>query len=350
MRIALDAMGSDRAPLPEVEGAVMAAKADPSTGIILVGNRARLEAELAKFPRQPNITLRHASEAVSMTDSPVQAVRQKKDASLLVGMRMVKHREADGIVSAGNTGAVQVAARIILGPIKGVARSAICQQIPTLGKRKTLLIDLGANVDCSARHLCEFAEMGVVYAERALGYRNPRVGLLNIGEETIKGNELSKTVHRYLKAANHINFRGNVEPHVMFSGDCDVVVCDGFIGNLTLKACEATAYFIRQSLERQIKASWLSMLGALLSRGAFRRLKEETDPNDMTGAPLLGVNGTVIIIHGGTKAAGVANAIRGARISVASQINEHIRREIATLRSSNGTPLPYLSDTRETTA
>lgn len=335
MRIALDAMGSDRAPLPEVKGAVEASKGCADLELVLIGDLPQLESALAKYPPCLNISLRHASEVITMDDSPVQSVRQKKDSSLLVGMRMVRDGEAEGLVSAGNTGAVQVAARIILGPIKGVARSAICQQFPTLGKNNVLLIDLGANVDCSARHLCEFAEMGVVYAERALGFVRPRVGLLNIGEEQAKGNELAKTVHRNLRAANHINFVGNVEPLGVFKGEVDVVICDGFIGNLVLKTSEAAAFFVRKKLEREMRSSWLSRLGALFCKGSFKRLKKCTDPNDMTGAPLLGVNGTVIITHGGIHSAGIANAIEGARRAIETQITEHIRREIERLRPTD---------------
>lgn len=332
MRIALDAMGSDRAPLVEVKGAIEASIANPDIEIVLVGDQRTLEKHLAQFPRRPNIVIRHASEVITMEDAPVAAVRRKKDASLLVGMRMVKTGEADGIVSAGNTGAVQVAARIVLGPIRGVARSAVCQQLPTLGSRGTLLIDMGANVDCSARHLCEFAEMGVVYAERALGYKNPRVGLLNIGTEQQKGNELAKAVHRNLSAAKHINFVGNVEPMGVFQGEVDIAVCDGFMGNIVLKTSEAVAFFVRKTLEREMKARWMSRVGAVLCLGAFTRVKRRVDPNDMPGAPLLGVNGVVIITHGSIKSPGIANAVFGAARAVESRINEFIRRELEALR------------------
>ncbi len=334
MRIALDAMGSDRSPFTEVKGAVEASLADGHLDIVLVGDQRILEEELAKYPSRPNITIRHASEVIRMDDSPAQGVRQKKDSSLLVGMRMVKNGEADAIVSAGNTGAVQVAARIILGPIRGVARSAICQQFPSLSNRNVLLIDLGANVDCSARHLCEFAEMGVVYAERVMRWEHPRVGLINIGEEQLKGNDLAKTVHRNLKAAEHINFIGNVEPMAIFRGEVDVAVCDGFIGNLLLKSSEASAYFVRKSLEREMMSGWLSRFGALLCLGAFKRVKQRVDPNDMPGAPLLGVNGTVIITHGSVKSPGIANAVRGAGRVVEMRINDHIRLEVQKLRTT----------------
>lgn len=334
MRIALDAMGSDNAPLPEVRGAVEASKRNEDMEIVLVGDRDRLQRELGKYARRPNVTIRHASEVITMEDSPVLGVRQKKDSSLMVAMRMVKNGEADGVVSAGNTGAVQVSARITLGPIRGVARSAICQVLPSLNREPVVVIDLGANVDCSARHLCEFAEMGAVYVERVLDVKNPRVGLLNIGEERLKGNELTKTVHANLSASPHLNFTGNVEPRGVFTGEVNVVVCDGFIGNLMLKSMEATSFFVRQSLKRELMATWVSKLGAMLCAGAFVRVKQRVDPNDQPGAPLLGVNGTVIITHGSVKAVGITNAIRGARMGVERRVNEHIRKEIEAARRS----------------
>ena len=334
MRIALDAMGSDRAPDPEIKGAVQASAEYPDIQIVLVGDQTILAPLLAKHPKRPNLSIRHASEVITMDDSPVQGVRRKKDASLLVAMRMVKSGEAEGIVSAGNTGAIQVAARIVLGPIRGVARSAICYPFPSLGKNQTLLIDLGANVDCTARHLCEFAEMGVVYAEHALGYKSPRVGLVNIGEEQLKGNELVKTVHRNLSAADHMNFVGNVEPMGIFKGEVEVAVCDGFVGNLVLKASEASAYFVQQRLRKEMTSRWTSMLGAALCRGAFRRTKESVDPNDTTGAPLLGVNGTVVKVHGSCKHTAIRNGILGARRAIEGRVNEHIRIEIKRLRET----------------
>jgi glycerol-3-phosphate acyltransferase PlsX len=332
MRIAVDAMGSDNAPGPEVEGAVAAARRDARLELVLVGDRPTLEEALANQPACANISIEHASEVITMHDSAVQAVRQKKDSSLLVAMRMVKDGNADAIVSAGNTGAVQVAARIVLGPIRGVARSGICQQFPSLGPHNVAVIDLGGNVDCTARHLCGFAEMGMVYTSRTLRYENPRVGLVNIGEEQHKGNELAKTVHKYLRAANHINFIGNVEPKAIFNCEVDVAVCDGFVGNLLLKSSEAASHFVRTGLERELRGGFWSKVGGLLAIGAFRRMKRQVDPNDLPGAPLLGVNGTVIITHGSAKASGIENAILGAVRVRETKINEYIREEIEKLR------------------
>ncbi len=275
----------------------------------------------------------HASEVIGMSEAPVMAVRKKKDASLLVALRLVKYGEADAVVSAGNTGAVMVAARTVLHPIKGVARSAISQLLPTL-RTPCLVLDLGANVDCSARHLCDFAEMGVVYMRQIEKVEKPRVGLLNIGEEQLKGNELAKTVNRNLAAAPHINFIGNVEPRALYEGVADVVVCDGFVGNVVLKTSEGAGMFLKSMVARELRATLLSRLGALLSIGAYRRLQKTVDPNEYPGAPLLGVNGIVIILHGACTERGVQRAIEGACAEVENEINDYIRKGIAELREA----------------
>jgi phosphate acyltransferase len=335
LRIALDAMGSDRAPDPEVRGAVEATR-NSDVEVVLVGDEARLSKALEAYPKRGKISIVHASQVIEMCDSPIQAVRQKKDSSLLVALRLVKEGAAAGAVSAGNTGAVMMASRTILMPIRGVSRSPICPMLPTT-QNPVVLLDMGANVDCSARHLCDFAEMGMVYSKVALGVDNPRVGLLNIGEEQLKGNELAKTVHRNLTAAEHINFIGNVEPKAMYLGVADVVVCDGFVGNLVLKTSEGAALLIRQLLRRELTSTWTSKLGALLSRGAYRRLKRTIDANEHMGAPLLGVNGTVIILHGACTSKGVANAITGAVRMVECDIVSHIRAGIEELRQAEAT-------------
>ncbi len=332
MRIAVDAMGSDKAPLPEVGGAIEAASKN-DIEVLLVGDEKELKMMLSSYRNRGRISIIPASEVIKMHDSPVMAVRQKKDSSLLVALRLVKEGKADGVVSAGNTGAVMVAARTVLGPIRGVARSAICQMLPTI-KDPAFVLDLGANVDCTARHLCEFAEMGMVYSKRVMGVQNPRVGLLNIGEEQLKGNELAKTVHRNLQAISQINFIGNIEPKALYRGEADVVVCDGFVGNVVLKTSEGVAALISTLVRRHLRSTVTSKVGALLSRGAFKRLRQTTDPNEYPGAPLLGVNGTVIILHGACSARGVANAIRGAGLAVESEVNEHIRKGIEELRAA----------------
>ena len=333
MRIAVDAMGSDAAPEPEVRGAVEASLTSPDTEIVLVGDETRLREILDTLPTRNNISVVHATERVAMDDSPMFAVRKKKDSSLLVGLRLVKEGKADAFLSAGNTGAVMLGARVILGSIEGVARSAICQILPTTTK-PFVLLDIGANVDCTARHLCEFAEMGSVFSQLTLGVKSPSVGLLNIGEEQAKGNEVAKAVHQTLRASGHINFIGNIEPKAMFAGKADVVVCDGFVGNMILKTTESVAALVKTMIEHELRASLISKIGALLSLGAFARLRKKTDPNERTGAPLLGVNGIVIIAHGSCTARGIANAILGAKHEFEFGLTEHIREGIAALRAS----------------
>ncbi|MFM1920232.1 MAG: Phosphate acyltransferase [Candidatus Hydrogenedentota bacterium] len=330
MRIALDAMGADAAPEVEIEGAV-AASLEASHEIILVGDEAVLRPRLDAYSKKGNLRILHASERIGMHESPVLAVRGKKDSSLLVAMRLVKNGEADAIVSAGNTGAVMVAARTVIGPIRGVARSAICQALPT-ATGQVVVLDLGANVDCSARHLCEFAEMGMAYSTYALGVKNPRVGLLNIGEEEAKGTQVSKEVHRALTAATHVNFVGNVEPKAMYNGAADVVVCDGFIGNVILKTSEAVAGVMGKLMKEKLTSSSMNKLGAVLARSALQDIKETVDPNYHPGAPLLGINGIVIITHGSCTSLGIKNALLGAAIAFENRLNDHIRENIEALR------------------
>lgn len=334
MRIAVDAMGSDNAPETEVIGAVQASLANSTLEVILVGDEQGLRNSLSRHPKHGNITIVHASERISMEETPVKAVRTKKDASLLVALRQVKEGKADAVVSMGNTGAIQVASRVILGRMKGVARSALCQRFPTLTKQPVCVLDLGANVDCTARHLCDFAEMGNEYAKLTLGLDRPRIGLVNIGEESAKGNEISKAVHRSLSAAPHLNFIGNVEPKSIFSGVADVVVCDGFVGNVILKTAEGTALLVAALLKEQLYSTIFTKIGALLSIGAYRRLKKISDPNEYGGAPLLGVNGIVTKVHGSGSALGVKNGILAAAEEVAGGLNGHIVEGIRILREA----------------
>lgn len=339
MRIALDAMGSDRAPVSEVHGAVVAAKSS-DVEVLLVGDENELKPALEAYRNPQRVSIIHAPDRITMDEKPVTAVRRKKDSSLMVGLRLLKSGEADGFVSAGNTGAVMVGARTVLGPIRGVARSAICQLLPTTASRRVLVLDLGANVDCTVRQLCEFAEMGLVYSQRVLSIEEPRVGLLNIGEEDAKGNEVAKTVHQRLSATQHISFVGNIEPTALYRGEADVVVCDGFVGNMVLKTSEAAARLMIALLKRQLRTSLLSRAGALLSMGAFRRLKKEMDPNEYTGAPLLGVNGVVILLHGSCTARAVVNAIYGASRAAEVGLNKHIREGIEELRAADADSTP----------
>ena len=331
MRIAVDAMGSDGAPGVEVEGAVRASL-DCDAEILLVGDEAQLNEKLAAYPKQGKISVVHAPDRIEMADSPVMAVRGKKNSSLMVALRQVKEGNADAVVSGGNTGAVMVGSRVVLGSIRGVARSAISQCLPTSTGR-VVVLDLGANVDCTARHLCEFAEMGVAYSHYTLGVGEPRVGLLNIGEEMAKGGQISKEVHRNLSVAPHLNFVGNIEPKAMFNGDADVIVCDGFVGNLILKTSEAVAGLVAGLVKEQFESSSMNKLAAMLAHKSLNELKKKIDANEYGGAPLLGINGIVIIIHGSTKPLGVANAIHRARNALDNKLNEHISENIAALRA-----------------
>ncbi len=330
MKIAVDAMGSDSSPDVEVEGAVQASL-NSNIHVILVGDEALLNKKLGGYARRGQISIRPATQCIGMHEQPVMAVRNKKNSSLLVAMRLVKEGEAAAVVSAGNTGAVMVGARTVLGPIRGVARSAISQTLPTI-RGRVVMLDLGANVDCTTRQLCEFAEMGIAYSRYALRVESPRVGLLNIGEEGQKGGAVAREVHQTLSQAKHMNFVGNIEPKALYEGKADVVVCDGFIGNLFLKTSEAAAYFMGKMLREQFESTSMSKIGAVLAGKALRELKQRVDPNEYHGAPLLGINGTVIILHGASTARGVENAIYGAKIAVDNQLNDHIRENINRLR------------------
>ncbi len=332
MRIALDAMGTDAAPDVEIEGAV-AASLSSDTEVILVGDEAQITEKLSAFPKRGAVSVVHASQAIRMNEQPVLAIRKKRDASLMVALRLVKEGRADAMVSAGNTGAVMVGARTVLGPIRGVARSAISQTLPTATGR-VVLLDLGANVDCTTRQLCEFAEMGIAYSQYALGVENPRVGLLNIGEEVEKGSQVAKEAHQALSAAPHINFIGNVEPKAMYQGVADVVVCDGFVGNIILKTSEAVAGLMAKLMREKLESSSMSKIGAVLARKSLMALKQTIDPNEYPGAPLLGINGIVIILHGSSTARGIENAIIGARTAFENRLNDHIREKIERMRGN----------------
>jgi len=330
MRIALDAMGADAAPEVEIEGAV-AASLEASHEIILVGDEAVLRPRLDAYSKKGNLRIVHASERIGMHESPVLAVRGKKYSSLLVAMRLVKNGEADAIVSAGNTGAVMVAARTVIGPIRGVARSAICVTMNFGGKPITLL-DMGALSQPKPENLAQQGVMGAAFAKAAFGLAEPRVGLLNIGEEEAKGTQVSKEVHRALTAASHVNFVGNVEPKAMYNGAADVVVCDGFIGNVILKTSEAVAGVMGKLMKEKLTSSSMNKLGAVLARSALQDIKETVDPNYHPGAPLLGINGIVIITHGSCTSLGIKNALLGAAIAFENRLNDHIRENIEALR------------------
>jgi glycerol-3-phosphate acyltransferase PlsX len=333
MRIAVDAMGGDYAPREVVAGTVMAADLPNVRELYLVGDETAIRAELAGFGTvSPKIRIRHASEAVGMGEAPALAVRRKKDSSIGRAVDMVRAGEADAVMSAGNTGAAVAASTLKLRTLKGVDRPAIATILPSQ-KLPVVLVDAGANLDCTPRQLVQFAMMGSVYSRVILGRENPVVGLLSIGGEDSKGNDVTKKTFSALQKSS-LNFRGNVEGRDIFEGDTDVIVCDGFVGNIVLKTSESTASAVTSWLKRELTASWIRKSACLLLRGAFKALKKQLDPESYGGAPLLGVNGVCIIAHGRSSRHAVYHAIRVAAESVQSHVNEDIVKGIASLESA----------------
>ncbi|PNU19569.1 phosphate acyltransferase PlsX [Geothermobacter hydrogeniphilus] len=322
MVVAVDAMGGDNAPVVEVAGAVEAARRW-DIPVILVGNSERVSAELSRHRVEGlDISIRHASEVVGMHDSPSDVVRKKKDSSVRVAFDLVKNGDAHAVVSAGNSGATMAAAMFVLKRIKGIDRPAIATVMPNL-LDQTLVLDAGGNVDCRPQHLAQFALMGAVYSRHILGKRQPRVGLLSNGEEESKGTDLTRGAHNLLKKAG-FNYVGYVEGRDIYNGSVDVVVCDGFVGNVVLKASEGLADAIGTMLKQELKSSLRAKLGYLLARPAFRRLRKKIDYAEYGGAPLLGIAGTGMICHGGSNAKAVMNGIRLARESVVRRVNENM--------------------------
>jgi glycerol-3-phosphate acyltransferase PlsX len=321
-------MGGDRGPEVTVEGAVAAARELGST-VILVGNEAILRDHLARRDvRGLAMTVRHAPEAVEMGENPMSALRKKKHSSIRIGLEMVKKGEAEAFVSAGNTGAVMATALVVLGPLPGVERPAIAVVVPTI-THQAVLLDVGANVDCKPRHLVQFAIMGNVYARDILGQTRPRVGLLSIGEEESKGNELTREAFKEMEEENSLNFIGNVEGRDVFSGIADVVVCDGFIGNVALKISEGLVETIFSLLREELKKDLRARAGSFLLVPTFRRFRRRIDSSEYGGAPLLGVNGVCMISHGRSTGKAIRNAIRAAEGCVNSQVIAHIREGVA---------------------
>jgi len=310
-----------------VEGAILAVQ-EYGTQIILTGRSDQIDKELAKFEKRYRelIEVRHAEEVVEMSDVPGRAVRGKKKSSMKIGLDLLKSGEAQAFVSAGNTGAVLAYSTIILRPLKGVDRPAIAIQLPTL-KGASILLDAGANVDCKSLQMFQFAIMGHVYAQALLGKEDPVVGLLSIGEEDSKGNEITKEVFQMLKKS-HLNFMGNVEGKEVYRGNADVSVCDGFTGNIALKISESLAEMIGEGLKNLFQASVKSRMGYLLLKSELAEFKKSVDYSETGGAPLLGINGVCIIAHGSSSAKAIKNAINRAKGLIDKKINDHIRENI----------------------
>jgi glycerol-3-phosphate acyltransferase PlsX len=323
MKIAVDAMGGDFGPAVVVEGAVAAAR-ELGLASVLVGDRAAVERELARLGAQDlGLSVRHASQVVGMGESPSQALRRKRDSSLRVAAELVKDGECDALVSAGNTGAAMAIGMFVLDVLPGVDRPAIAAALPSLSGY-TVLIDGGANVDPKPRHLFQFAVMGHVYSRDIVGKDHPRVGLLSVGEEEGKGNELTKETFEQLRGSS-LNFVGNVEGRDIYNGRCDVVVTDGFTGNVCLKVSESLAEMLTAMMRQELGRDVISMAGAALSRRAFERMKKRVDYTEMGGAPLLGINGASIVCHGASPVKAIKNGIRVAGEWVKNDVNEHIK-------------------------
>ena len=319
MKIVVDAMGGDYAPWAIVKGCVDAAAADPvGKRIILVGQEERVRNDLDKFGGSdlPNIDIVHASEVVEMEESPLSGLRRKKDASIAVAANLVKAGEADALVSAGNTGAVVMATKLKWRFLTGISRPGITTYIPTPWGC-SVLIDAGANIECKPVHILHFAVMGAVFARRLMGKENPRVGLLSVGTEAIKGNELIREGHRLI-ARSKLNFVGNIEGKHVFSHELDVIVTDGFVGNVVLKLTESISGAVMRMLKDEIVKNWYRRLGALILKPALMSVRRKGDYSEYGGAPLLGVNGICIICHGKSSAKAIRNAI-----GVAENLNKH---------------------------
>lgn len=335
VRIAVDAMGGDFAPGPIVAGTFQAAKELPDISrLFLVGDEAVLRAEFARHRSSvpDNVEIVHASEIVEMHDSPATAVRRKKDSSICRAVDLVKQGEADVVFSAGNTGAAVAATTLKLRTLEGVSRPAIAAIFPTHLK-PFVLLDAGATTDCTPDMLVSFAVMGSVYSREILHVGSPRIGMLSIGEEDAKGNDMTKEAFQILGKSS-LNFVGNVEAGDLFDSKVDVAVCDGFVGNVVLKTSESTAKAVGAWIKEELTSNPLYALGALLSRGAFRKIREKADPAKYGGAPLLGVNGVCIIGHGSSNEKAVTNALRVAYESVSHHINPQIIESIAAIKAA----------------
>jgi fatty acid/phospholipid synthesis protein PlsX len=323
MKIALDAMGGDFGPAVVVEGAVVAAR-EHGIASVLVGDKAAIEREILRLKAQDlPLSIRHATQVVGMAEAASQALRRKRDSSLRVAADLVKDGECQALVSAGNTGAAMAIGMFVLGLLPGVERPAIATALPSLAGF-TVLIDAGANVDPKPRHLFQFAVMGHVYSRDIIGKDNPRVGLLSVGEEEGKGNELVKDTFESLRGSS-LNFIGNIEGRDIYNGRCDVVVTDGFTGNVCLKVSESLAEMLTSMIREELTRDVLSKAGAVLAQRAFARMKRRVDYTEMGGAPLLGINGASIICHGASPVKAIKNALRVATEWVRNNVNDHIR-------------------------
>ena len=332
MRIAVDVMGGDHGPEVVIAGARLALQASSKiVELFLVGDETQIHAGLTRLRcRDPRIKVVHASEVLTMDDKPVLALRKKRDCSIVRTVELLKEGKADAIISPGNTGGVVAASTIKLRPLPGVDRPGIAAVIPA-PRNEFVLIDAGANIECRPFHLLQYALMGSIYSQEILGYEKPRVGVLSVGTEDVKGNELTLETFQLCKQVD-LNFIGNVEGNDLFSNRVDVVVCDGFVGNIVLKTCESLANTMFDWLKSELTKTPVRQAGAYLARSAFRTIKRRVDPEIHGGAPLLGLNGTVMIAHGSSRERAIMNAIRVATEAVRHQLNRLIALKVAAAR------------------
>lgn len=328
VRVAVDAMGGDNAPGEIVKGAVEAVQAEKDIKVFLVGRQDAVNAELAKYTYdKEKIEVVHAEEVIEMAEPPVNAIRKKKQSSLVIGMNMIKHQEADAIVTAGSTGATLVGGQVLVGRIKGIERPPLAPLVPT-EKGVSLLIDCGANVDARPSHLVQFAQIGSIYMENIVGIKNPRVAILNIGAEEEKGNQLVKETFPLLKECPGINFIGSIEAREIPHGGADVIVCEAFAGNIVLKLYEGVAATLLSKVKEGLMLSLRSKIGALLIKPALKQTLKSFDASQYGGAPLLGLNGLVVKTHGSAKAIDVKNSILQCVTFKQQDINGKIKEHI----------------------
>ena len=326
--IALDAMGGDYAPEQTVKGAVEAVNSSDEIRVILVGKQDMIAKELEKYKyAKEDIEVVHASEIIDMGDVPTVAIKDKKDSSLVVAMRLVREGKADALVSAGSTGAVLVGGQLVVGRLKGIKRPPLAPFIPP-PKGFSLLIDCGANVDARPEHLVQFAQMGSIYYENVMGKKNPTVALLNIGTEEEKGNQLVKDTKPLMKECKNINYIGSVEARELVSGAADVIVCEAFVGNVVLKFFEGLALTLFGSLKEGLMSSTRTKLGALLVKPALKGLKNQFDTSSQGGAPLLGLKGLVVKAHGNSSSKEIEIALKQCISFKKQKINEKIKESI----------------------
>ena len=328
VRVVVDAMGGDNAPGEIVKGAVQAVQAEKDIKVFLVGRQDAVNAELAKYTYdKEKIEVVHAEEVIEMAEPPVNAIRKKKQSSLVIGMNMIKHKEADAIVTAGSTGATLVGGQVLVGRIKGIERPPLAPLVPT-EKGVSLLIDCGANVDARPSHLVQFAQIGSIYMENIVGIKNPRVAILNIGAEEEKGNQLVKETFPLLKECPGINFIGSIEAREIPHGGADVIVCEAFAGNIVLKLYEGVAATLLSKVKEGLMSSLRSKIGALLIKPALKQTLKSFDASQYGGAPLLGLNGLVVKTHGSAKAIDVKNSILQCVTFKQQDINGKIKEHI----------------------